>query len=352
MTPPLTNKSTWASENAAFLVLLERFPLEKWLTRHGFKPQGRQRNEYLQTCPWCGGEDKLSINPQRRKWRCLRCARGFSLLELIAEYEGGFPQAAELVRLSAGGRSLALIPEDPHADRAVVERPRFWQPAPIDPPPYFEHLRGHHPYTAKRGFDLDNLMRLGVGICTWGLYQDRLVFPVRDYAGGWIYFQTRATWEKSEHDEARFGKYRKNLNPANQDPARFASASDVVLGLEYARAHARIAIVEGPTDWLQSGPDAVATFGKVISEQQIRLLVMAGIREVDLAYDPDSWLTDRPGKTPPAQLAAEKLAPHFTVRVVRYPDGADPGSYTVAENRAWRAQAQPIGALSKIALIP
>ncbi|HEY4658039.1 MAG TPA: hypothetical protein VIH11_00880 [Gemmatimonadaceae bacterium] len=348
-------------ESADFELALSKFPLAAWCARRGFVAQGRAKLEYLNDCPWCGAEDKLSVNPSRKFWRCFVCAKKFTLLDLLAEFEGGHAQAAEMVRASSGGRTLAMIPEE-YREVAAVERPAAWEPWPIAPPQSFAPLTGHTDYTARRGFDIGNLLALGVGVCTWGRYQDRLVFPVRRWDGHWIYFQSRATWEKSEHDETTCGKYRKNLNPANDDPTRFASAGDVVLGLELAARYQRIAVVEGPTDWIQSGPDAVALFGKALSDRQITLLARAGVREIDVCLDPDVWkppsYRDTHGrvevldKPPPGKVVADKLAAHFTVRVVRYPESTDPGSFSVAENHAFRAQALPWGTGSRLAFIP
>jgi hypothetical protein len=190
------------------------------------------------------------------------------------------------------------------------------------------------------------------------------VFPVRRYDGSWIYYQSRATWEKSEHvPTGPKDKYRKNLNPPNEDPTRFASAADVLFGLEHVQlgGYTRVAIVEGPTDWLQSGPDAVALFGKVVSDRQVELLARAGVREIDVCLDPDTWLPpttrtpdgreipmDRP---PPARVVCDRLAPHFAVRVVRYEDSLDPGACTPADNRARRAHAEPWGTGSRLTRI-
>lgn len=355
------SSSKWDGD-ADFAVALEKFPLAPWLARHGFVPQGRAKLEWLQDCPWCGAEDKLSVNPSRRFWRCFRCTKRFSLFDLLAEYEGGYARAAEVVRAAVGGRTLTFIPEEYH-EPVAVERPAGWEPWPIAAPRSFVPLTGHIPYTARRGLDLGNLIALGAGICTEGRYQDRLVFPVRRWDGHWLYFQSRATWEKTEHDVSLCGPYRKNLNPANDDPTRFASAGDVLLGLELAHRYQRIAVVEGPTDWIQSGPDAVALFGKALSDRQLMLLSRAGVREIDVCLDPDAWehptYKDRDGRTvvnldrpPPARAVADRLAQHFTVRVVRYPDGKDPGDYTPAQNHEMRARAEPWGQGSRLARIP
>lgn len=357
------NKSTSTSDGGLDLdLLLARFPLEPWLERRGFAPQGRQRKEWIADCPWCGAEEKLSVNAPKRFWRCFVCAKKFGLLDLLAEWEGGYAAAVEVVRAASGGRSLAMIPEDWNRVALSSLRAPQWEPLPVDPPEHFEFLRSHHPYTLRRGLDLDNMLRLGVGVCSWGYYQDRLVFPVRRYDGRWVYYQTRATWERDEQPPGT-GKYRKNLNPIAPDPQLYASAADVLLGLECVRigGYTRIALVEGPTDWCQAGPDAVAALGKVLSERHVELLVRAGVKEIDVCLDPDAWdpptqkingrdvPMDRP---PPARAVCDRLAPHFVVRVVRYGVGTDPGSHTVAENRALRERADLWGTGSRLAFVP
>lgn len=345
-----------------FEIALERFDLRRWLEQHGFEAQGRQRVEYVHDCPWCGEEEKLSVNVVTKKRRCFVCQRPFSILDLVAVFEGGYAQAAETIRLAAGVRSIAVIPEADLRPHMGVVREAAWEPWPIHPPEHYEPLVDHVPYTARRGFSLENMRALGVGICTWGFYQDRLVFPVRRADGAWVYFQSRATWERDEHVGPR--KYRKNLNPPNEDPSRFASASDVLLGLDVVvrGRFSRVAIVEGPTDWLQAGPAAVATFGKTLSDRHVQLLVRAGVREVDLCYDPDAWepptrrlpdgrveLTGRPA---PAKVAADRLSQLFTTRIVRYAPGVDPGKTSVEDNWAMRMAAPTWGDGSRLRWIP
>jgi hypothetical protein len=155
----------WSGDDeAAFAIALEKFPLAPWLVRRGFTPQGRAKLEYVHDCPWCGAEDKLSVNPTRRFWRCFVCLKRFSLFDLIATFEGGYAQAAEIVRAAVGVRSIAFIPDDWHQPAPVIDRPSTWEPSPIWPPESFTPLTGHIPYTAKRGLDLDNMRALGVGV--------------------------------------------------------------------------------------------------------------------------------------------------------------------------------------------
>lgn len=342
---------------------VRRFDLKKWLRGHGFKSVSYGK-EWLSDCPFCGAADKFSVNAPQRKWRCFKCKIPCSLLDVIAAYEGSKQRAVQVLLDGMGHRAggLQFIPEFTLEEDDVFHRAPGWQPEPIQPPEHFVPLTQHIQYTHNRGMPLEHLIAGGVGVCTWGRYQDRLVFPVRRYPdGAWLYFQGRALWERHEHVPRPYKRkdgtvnpdeYTKNLNPFSDDTGRYANANDVLLGLELVVSYGikRVALVEGPTDWIAVGPGAVASFGKNLSLYQLQLLVRAGVQEVDLMWDPDAWepptrevrgrieLTGRP---PPAQAVAAQLSTLFTVRTIRFPPGTDPGDYSPADNALWRAGARP-----------
>ncbi len=250
--------------------------------------------------------------------------------------------------------SLMQLPDEPIVEEDVARaRSPSWTPMPIDPPPSFTPLKGHIPYTAGRGLDLDSLLAIGAGVCTSGRYQDRLVFPARRRDGRWLYFQGRALWERAQNVGGP-DDYRRNLNPRSDDV--HASASEVLLGLELVELYGikHVALVEGPTDWCQIGVGGLASFGKTVSDWQILLMARAGITDVDVMHDPDAWEAPKKkdprtglwvtsGKEPPAVVTCNRLAMTFRVRAVRYPDNVDPGNYSVRDNALWRASAQPWG---------
>ncbi|HET6495496.1 MAG TPA: hypothetical protein VFH61_09060, partial [Thermoleophilia bacterium] len=268
----------------ALEVAIAAFDLAKWCEKAGFKAQGFKREEWLHDCPFCNAPEKLSVNAKTRKWRCFVCHHRFRLPDLVAAFEGSFHQAIAIILTGSQLRdgTLAFIPELA-ADAERAGRPDGWQPATLDPPPYFAYLTDHVAYTRGRGFDLEHLRLAGVGICAGGRYQDRLVFPARRYPdGAWVYFQTRATWEKAQQ---LAGDYRKNLNPVALDVSRSATPSDVLMGLDWVQARGlrEVALVEGPTDWLGFGPGAVVSFGTKLSDWQIGELVRAGVQRVVMA---------------------------------------------------------------------
>ena len=103
----------------------------------------------------------------------------------------------------------------------------------------------------------------------------------------------------------------------------------------------RVAICEGPTSGIRTGPSAVWTFGKVLHPQQIARLVEAGVRAVDFMWDGPT--KDEPlGAWPEMVRAAAQLAPFVDVRLVFLPQG-DPGDWQREHLNYFRSQARPFG---------
>lgn len=337
------------SERDDFAIALSRFDLRAWLTARGFQPQGWRQAEWLADCPFCGREAKFSFNLPTRKFRCFICEVQAPLVDVMAKYEGSRAAAVHAIfanQISRTSMTMEII------EPALRARPYDWEPTPVPPPDGFTLLREHTHYTRRRNLSIENLVLLGAGTCSWGRFQDRIVFPVRRAAdGAWLYYQGRAQWERSEDPIPK--KYMKNLNPPSAKNPALASASDVLLGLDLVEHYRldHVCIVEGPTDWTQVGVGAVALLGKSLSPRQISLLQRAGVRRVTVMMDPDAWehpvkvvdgvryvQTDKPI---PAVTVCERLAMLFSVDVVRYPDGFDAGDYSPSDNALWRASAQP-----------
>ena len=331
-----------------------RFDLAAWCERNNFQPQGRRRQEWITDCPLCGFAEKLSVNTKTRKWRCFVCRARLSLIDLVALFEGSDQRAVQVILAGAGHRAGGIQFIHGGFTAQHDDRPVDWEPEPIGPPLGAVQFTQHIPYTTRRGFDLDVMQAFGVCYGLGGRYQERLIFPVRRWPdGAWLYFQSRASWDA--HEQLGGRKYLKNLNPTADNPIH-ATAADVLLGLELVIAHRldHVALVEGPTDALGVGVGAVASFGKKISDRQISLLVRAGIKRLDLCWDPDSWVPEKnaaPDRKPAAVEASERLSAVFDLQVVRYPDGIDPGSLSPAQNATARAGAIPYALSSRLAFL-
>lgn len=350
---------------------LSRFDLLAYVREQGASKVGR--NEWMLLCPSCLKE-KLSVNVAEKRWRCFVCeqyGRGADGRSHAIVGAGGIVSLVRwLERCStreAIQRILASVKPTwgdpsfiPPLPDAATGPPDTGERTPTGPPENAVALPGILPYMERRGITFDDARMFGL---LWvppgqGWLQNRLVFPAWQ-RGQVVYWQARACWDKAEHEAWFPGtKFRKTLNPAVyfcsrcrvpfpddtsrcgicRAPQQYGSA-DVLLNLEQAAQYPRVAICEGPTSAIRTGPSAVATFGKVLHPQQIALLVGAGVRAVDFCWDGPTP-TEPMGAWPEMIAAAAQLAPFMDVRLTFLPHG-DPGDWPREAMDFYRSQAKP-----------
>jgi ssDNA-binding Zn-finger/Zn-ribbon topoisomerase 1 len=301
-----------------------------------------QNEEWTIDCPTCG-KKKLVVNTFRKAWHCWVCeglpgAKGKGgLIDLIAILENiAKPKAVEKliaetqyapVEYNLGG--LAYPGFSGLTQARELPPPECWQPAD-----------GTLPYLAKRGILPDDARAFGLVWCSAGRYANRLIFPVWE-EGRLVYYQGRAMWEEKDRPGER---YVKALNPSREEGA--AVSSEVLMNLDQARHHPRVAIVEGPIDCIKAGASAVCTFGKKISGTQIAKLQRSGVRAIDLMWDGPSEREPQ-GAWPEMMAAVPMLGLLFDVRLV-FLDRGDPGEKTREELNYWRAHARPVNGAASL----
>lgn len=305
------------------------FDWDRYVGEQGGEKASRTRPEYLLTCSKCQKE-KLAVNPKRRRWRCFTCNEGGrDAASLISQAEGLPWYAAIQAVLSGSQYSIGPLDQITTLLEQPADRPANWVPVVRRFPDGFEDCRASFAsseYARKRGISDEVCDAMGLGYCHRGRFRGRLVFPVRNELGQWIFYQGRASWDvekvpklPNHSDSFRRAAHVKTLS-CHFDPEKgHAGASDVLLNLDQViqRGFKRIAVVEGPVDCAHAFPDCVAAFGKVLSGRQIELLMRAGVTELDLCFDAEA-LQDM-------FRVAPVLADLFIVRVVRLPAGKDPG---------------------------
>lgn len=304
-----------------------RFDWAQYADRIGAVRAVRGRSdEYVIDCPDCQ-KPKLAINVSRRAWRCFTCGDGGrDATSLIAKAEQ-IPWHRALIEV-LGGNKTPVGSIDRLCDFVKPSAAKPWIPKPIPWPESFSAFNPSYSvsnsvfaYLERRRIPIVVAERMGLGSCTVGRFRNRLIFPVFDSGGRLIFYQGRAMWDPRPGD-----RYIKTLSirsmvdeTGNQITA---GSSDCLLNLRHVIDNnlTRIAVTEGPIDCAHAWPDAVCTFGKQISGKQVELLVRAGVSEIDLCYDAD------------AIAAMEKIAPLlsdlFVVRIIRFPDGTDPGDWS------------------------
>lgn len=344
---------------AELMRLIEDFDLESYLLEHSFEQlNAHNGDEWLGHCPGCGKE-KCAVDVGKRAFHCWVCqeyeeswddhekrfrkrpSRGagglIALVEWLDEVEPA--EAIQIIYEQTRGGDLRELPE-PKQIKAVLETGLASE---IAPPENWTDIHSPLPYMLKRGITMNDVRLFGLLWCPAGRYRNRIVFPVWE-KGRLLYWQARAMWEK--HDQF-VGKFIKALNPPTTPGA--VVSSEVLMNLDTAAKFPRVAVVEGPMDVIRTGPDAVCTFGKAISNAQVKRLLDAGVKGLDLMWDgPTPEEPD--GAHPEMVQVTPWLSTFFDVRLVLLPQG-DPGDWTREHLNYYRAHGIPAHHLSPLAVL-
>jgi hypothetical protein len=259
-----------------------------------------KRKSFVTDCPKCGREEIVWIRKDDGRSVCWKCSvywditSFFSLLlkKNKAELQGRFFGTASgdtLLKIQVALYSFPNRQDDVQDDDE--EHP---QDLPIKFPktefiPAYQSDRALA-YLASRGItDLSQILKFDIRYQAW---MDAVVFPV--YRDGKIYGYQ--------------GRY---LNPAPEQPKVMSSEfhkSRFLINYDRAKDEEAMILVEGLIDMVHAdipGYGPVAAFGKLVSEEQIDLLIKAPAETIYVALDRDAYRE--------AQVVAEKLRPHKKV---------------------------------------
>jgi hypothetical protein len=256
--------------------------------------------EFQYHCPFCAerrgtesANKKLRVNVVKKKAVCFRCGyAAASLQPFLTALAGG-----SLTNVEAELLSTEFTPVEPMRLHSEVLM-KFYatdflrdieRAAPLKPvllPSECQLLatsndvlckRGLNYLLKKRGITLEKVKKHKLGFCPTGEYAQRIIFPVFMF-GRQVYFTNRTV---GDHPA-------KSKNPPNRDG--YYSATKVLLNFDGVVGAERIEIVEGPID-MMAPPNAVATLGKRLHDDQIKLLeylISKGTREIVIARDADA----------------------------------------------------------------
>lgn len=138
-------------------------------------------------------------------------------------------------------------------------------------------------YLQSRGVTSEEVITHGMGYVTYGevtmpngtslTLQDHVIFLTYDNLGNPMYWNTRAIHKES---------YIKSFNAPSREHEYGKHNS--VFNLNRAKTTGKVIINEGVFDALTCGNSGVATFGKQITDSQVRLLLSAMRHDKDIAY--------------------------------------------------------------------
>jgi DNA primase len=330
-------------------------------------------------CPFHGEKTpSFTVTPSRERWHCFGCGRGGDIFNFVMERDGvDFPTALR----SLAGRAGVELSEQSTREDAQRKRLRDALDAAIS---FYHHVLTSHPageaalaYLHDRGFTDETIetFRLGWAPDTWdamsralsgkrqiaeadleaaGLasrrrsgrgtydrFRARVIFPIRDAAGGATGMTGRILGTQGEDTGPKY---------LNTPQTLLFDKGRTLFLIDRAKSAIRKAgvavLVEGNTDALmahQAGfTNVVCSMGTALTAGQVELITRYAPR-IALAYDVDAAGQGAAafGATELTALVGEiERSPYrgrlTDVDVVRLPDGRDPDEIIRDDPEVWR----------------
>lgn len=277
-------------------------------------------------CPYCGGKDKLYFNVHKLVGYCQKCPRTISL-QNIARDLAGVPMT----------QMQSYIDEHAAAERATLGFQEAMvqgllghgiaategELAEIPLPKEYRSFRdgrgsvtGRKPidYMAGRGFDLEVLMRLGVGYCLDGQYSGRVIIPFWEN-GRLVYWQARDY-------TGQVALEWKIMNPPMDTTPH--GKSSVLFNIDEASQYDFMILTESWGSALSLWPYAIGLNGKSMSEVQFNKITRTKTSTIIVLLDH--------GAEDEAWVIAQRLSPYKRTLVASLPFG-DPNEVGRSVNK-------------------
>lgn len=309
------------------------------------------------------------VSPERGIWHCFGCDKGGDIFKFLMEKEGlSFPETLEILAQKAGV-TLSKKPKNQTTD----EKERLYE-TNLKAQQFFHYILLEHSmgkkalnYLKTRGLEIDTIKEFGIGYApqSWetltkflkkrgflekemigvGLavpskngcydrFRGRVTFPLTDVRNRVIGFSGRVL-DTSEP------KYINTPQTLIFDKGRMLFGLNLTKG--YVREKGSVILTEGEMDTImsyQSGvKNVVASKGTALTADQIDLLKKY-TDTLDLCFD-----MDLAGDSAARRGIEMADAAGLNIRVVRLPEGKDPGELCLKDPKAWKkavSEAQPI----------
>ena len=286
------------------------FDFEDFLIGEGVDVSAGDTGEIRGTCPFCQSSSRapFCVNATTGAWLCHACPKRGGPVQLVVEvlgtdYPGALKRLVENFKVFVDEDEYDWEDDDEDFEEAEDDINR------IDLPKEFRLLankldsisaKPYLRYAKSRKLDIDIIKKYRIGFATTGRYTGRLIVPVY-HLGSVATFVARDTTNTAEC---------KVDTPYGNDQGKICFNLDNIWGRK------EVVITEGVFDALMLPEMAVATFGKKISVEQVRLLQQSGAKTLVFCYDEDA-LSE-------AYKFADKWSRAFNVKLVELPPNRDP----------------------------
>lgn len=255
----------------------------------------------IPTCPYCGREEKLGVNLSMYRTNCFRCNAHPSPAQLIMDIEG-FTEYHELINFLNNGQFDELQFKEEKielAESKPMYLPEGFRNISLGNSQLAKSIRG---YVKKRGFNIEDFSRYGIGYGTKGSTYGYLIIPFY-YRGQLRYYNARNV----------IGKGPRYNNP-DKDITGLGKQF-IIFNHDALEMYRSVFICEGALNALTMGDRAIATMGKAISKYQINELLKAPCERFIILLDFDA--------RDYAINLALKLVAYKKVKVVLFKDNRD-----------------------------
>lgn len=228
----------------------------------------------IPTCPYCGREEKLGVNLSMYRTNCFRCNAHPSPAQLIMDIEG-FTEYPELINFLNNGQFDELQFKEEKielAESKPIYLPEGFRNISLGNSQLAKSLRG---YVKKRGFNIEDFSRYGIGYGTKGSTYGYLIIPFY-YRGQLRYYNARNV----------IGKGPRYNNPDKDSTG--LGKQFIIFNHDALEMYRSVFICEGALNALTMGDRAIATMGKAISKYQINELLKAPCERYVILLDSDA----------------------------------------------------------------
>lgn len=321
------------------------------------RPYEMKAGEYMTLCPWCEEhgftlEFLPNVNQYKGLFSCFKCKTSMPLCDLVMHYADlRFDQALRLMQEDIDERpvdinhlesKLGVSTWDSYTISDIVDLPSF----PL-PPGFISLYNQEIPYTRYRRWDVETINTYRLGWIPPGHswydptldktfdYTHYLIIPNTDINGRVLYWVAR---------DMTHAKYLRYNNPPRSWQGLGSGA--MLFNFHRAKYNDRGVIVEGVTDAMRIGTDAMATYGMGLKGIHLDWLIYGGFKEIVLMLDNDGSVS---GEV--VEKQCRLLADMFKVSVAQLPAKGDPDDFDTDTLRRVIDEARPYRS-TRITTIP
>lgn len=289
--------------------------------------------EIVCVCPKCRSL-KLWVNTRKKMFICYKCSFSGRIEKLVQFIEGcSWTEARERVK-APPARNLQELRDMLDGLRPLREEVEVDQPLPSEFRPCFDGRDFYvpayleDPLPKGRGLEDETLQKHGLGFCLSGKFRNRIIIPVlcggnRTFLGRLMGNPKDFSWISKVSGEV--------VEPPKYRSPKGSNLGSFLYWIDNVRSRKPLVIVEGTLDAMRLnslGIEAVANFGKRMTDAQIALLRKKKPTSITFLYD-GSALTE--AKTDAFRVFRE--IPRSNVSVAALPEKEDPDSFGYKHGR-------------------